>query len=414
MFRLSPGQRSEVRLHFSGYSCILRSNQVLHKLKNACSTIRRALARPLAQASTVPYCSVYLLTTPYLPPDNFRMHSYGGLLAWHLVENAGATRAIVYWGSRDYYERSRARFESAIGARQPSPEWAGAIGDFHADKPAWWPVSAKEGLIAVAAVIGAVTVIWNTGKSVSEPLWTAPHVEVSFVGANVDVNEGDAVSVTTNARNDTQFIPVQLTASAELDRDGKQVEPIDLTPTGPQWVTAGTPETLTGSLKAPSLDSKHPPLREFTLKLTAVARTWRFGRPADAQPKTIPFDVWPRSFGWSSELTHVQQKSPNIDGLSGVLYTAQAYSTGLEGTVELETPASNKITVTILSPFAASGDQLESTIGRMKTVELPFVTGSLDNHHPYSFQIDLNASNSLPGGWDAIEKSVKVFFNLRS
>jgi len=145
-------------------------------------------------------------------------------------------------------------------------------------RPPWWPASLLEGVIAVSAVIGAFTVIWNFALPIVETVWTTPKAEVSFMvprltcqRPNHEINserpQCDGVSVGPSDRHgETGRQPWHYTPGS--------VAPI-VFPDG--RLDASAP--LVATIQAPKLSSLQSEPLDCKLIVGVAVRTWRFGRP---------------------------------------------------------------------------------------------------------------------------------------
>ena len=380
--------------------------------------IRRGILRQLDSNKSVPYCHIYSLSGPFVPPDKFDAASYAGLIAWHLAANASGAELVSYWQDKFYYRYNRSRFEGALhltGARG----WGGGVGDLHAKNPTWWPSNIKEALIGLSALLGALTVIWTTLGPIGEALLTTPRAEVSFAVPKADVNEGDTTSVSVTARNATGIIPIDLTASAVLKGGTGSSEPVPLDPSFYATIPANAAETLTAQIKAPPLNrqnSPHPVYEDYKLSIAASARTWRFQPATAAQAAELPVRVWPRSFGWTPKLKQTVEKDPTVYNGSGTLSSGKVFAAGLIGTITVGAPEAVDLDINMLAPFQKLPQQPEPSppAGGMRTIQVDFSSPPLEKNREYPYQVTMTTkSGSAPrGGWDGI--SVQIFFRERA
>jgi len=383
---------------------------VLTWLNRRRGAIVRSVARPLQAATAVPYCHVHSVPAAFTMPADFEVSAYPGLLAWHAVEASTEPKIISYWQDEPHYRYSRARFEKTLGIAA-GQGWGGAAGDVHASKPVWWPASFKEATIAVAAVIGAVTVIWNFTFPIMEALWTTPKAEVTFAVTKVDLIEGDTPTpVTVNARNTTAFVPVHLVASASLLANDGSAVPVPLNPPEYQAVAPDAPAALTATLVAPPSPVRHAAHSDSKLLVSVAVRTWRFGRAATQRGELL-VRVWPQLFGWTRKLRRIPQQDPRVYVGSGTLSSASAFPAGLQGTIMIVAPESADLVLDVLPPFIKKQQIASTPADSVKTTRMDFVTPPLEKCQDYPFQVTITSRQPLREGWDSIEKSIKLIFS---
>jgi hypothetical protein len=369
--------------------------------------LTRLVVRQLQAATTVPYCHVYATPAGFVTPAGFKTSASWGLLAWHVVQAPSGPSIISYWQDEPHYQYSRGQFEKALGITM-APAWGGATGDLHATKPPWWPSSLKEALFAAAAIVGAITVILNASELIFEPLWTTPKAEVSFAVTKLDLSEGDSTKVSVSARNATEFVPVQLIASAKLLGDGRDVLTVELSPSYYQTVAPDASENLTATVEAPHLGRHSVPV-DYNLSVSPTVRTWRFGHASACQSAELPVKVWPRSFGFTGQLKRTQS-DPKVYSAMGTLYSEQMFLPGLHGIITIEAPGSTNLSLSIQPPFRGSEPLSSSVVHAFKTIRMDFASPPLEKYHAYPFVVTITSTRPLQEGWDGIEKSIKLRF----
>lgn len=382
-------------------------------LNRRIAAIVKLVARKLQAVNAVPYCYVYSLPSGFLPPTDFKSGAYPGLLAWHLVNEPSAPKLISYWQDKSSYDYTHSRFEGAVGIAQHVEGWGGAAGDLHAKEPGWWPVSVNEVLLAVAALIGAVTVVWNTAAGIVETWLASPKTEISFAVPRVDVSQGDQIKVQVNARNATAFVPVRLVATAQLTANDAR-QPVSLTPSEFQSVAPDAPVTMMAAAQAPALKAAHSGASVYKLAVSADARTWRFGH-TKTDTGDLPVLVWPKSYGWTRQLRRVAQSDPSMYSALGTLYSGSSPPAKVSGTLSIIAPESTALGINVQPPFMRKPDSDQPTpsppAGGRRTILMVFDSPSLEKYHAYTFQLTITSSGSGPReGWDLIEKSITITF----
>jgi hypothetical protein len=358
--------------------------------------------RQLKSAKAIPYCHTYRLGGPFVPPADFRAGAYPGLIAWHVVADAGASRVISYWQDAQSHEYSHERFESALGL-SAADGWEGLVGDLHAKEPQWAPTTIKEALIAISAALGAATVIWTTLVPLSETVWTTPNAELSFPVPNLDVTEGDSARVPVTARNAKDFVSVQLQASGELV-SSNSAQPVQVDPNFYQTVEPGSAKTLTAIFKAPVLTlpgGPHPVASDYKLSMSGSMRTWRFQSPSTVRREDLPVRVWPRSFGWTMQLTQIAPKDSVVYNGWGKLYCGAAYPSGLRGTITIVAPVALSVdsgSINVLAPFQRLLSQPGASLpaNGATTILMDFSSPPLEKNHEYLFQITITPGSDRP------------------
>lgn len=387
------------------------SGTALAWLNRRIAGIVKLVARKLPAITAIPYCYVYSLPNGFVPPADFKAGAYPGLLAWHLVDERAAPRLISYWQDKPSFDYTHTRFEGTVGIAVPVAGWGGAAGDLHAKEPAWWPVSFNEMLLAAAAAIGAVTVIWNTGALLIETCLVSPKVEISFAVPSVDVSQSAPIKILVSARNATAFVPVRLVATAQLTAgDVRQI--VSLTPSDFQSVAPDMPVTMTATAPAPALKADHSPASVYKLAVSADARTWRFGHKK-TDTEQLPVTVWPKSYGWTRQLKKVAQSDPIIYSALGTLYCGGSPPARLSGIFSISAPDSSTLQINVQPPFTRNSDQPTPSppAGGRKTILMVFDSPNLERNQGYNFQITITSSGPAPTeGWDVIEKSINVTF----
>jgi hypothetical protein len=386
---------------------LMRSN-LLGWWNRKWAAIKQEVARQIRIAKIPPYCYVYEPPVTFTPPANFKAADFPGLIAWHFVADPNKPKVISYWQDDVSFRYYQSRFALALGVSL-SPQ-GGAVGDLHARDKAWWrPASAKDALLATAGVLGAISLIWTTLVPIGEKLWTKPIGEIGFSDPSVNVNEGESHEINLTARNATGSVPIDFVATAALVGGGTARQSVTIEPSYYQSIDPGSPKPITAKVVGPSLGSDNAAAADFTLEVSALARTLPFQRPTSLGSFKLPVRVFPRTFGWDHELTRVTE-SANLCHLAGRLYTGAAYSSGLDGIVTIHVPDTTVAHVNVRRPFI-QGTQLPSSPpddAGSTTVVTEFSSLPLEKNKVVKFEITIQPqSGQVPTDcWGAAANSV--------
>ena len=190
---------------------ILRARLWGDKLRGAVSSVvQRLTATP-----TVPFCVAYTAGATFISPPASEMKRRQGLIAWHVVQTSADNQIISYWQDEQHFQTNRADFERKLGLN-PHYIFQGQVGELRQAGSTWWPSSFKEAVIALAAVVGAVTVIWNATDVIWGTISANPSAEISFPATSVDLLDGETAQVSASITNATEFHSVQSIPSAKL------------------------------------------------------------------------------------------------------------------------------------------------------------------------------------------------------
>jgi hypothetical protein len=380
-------------------------------INRKCSAIRREVVRQLDATKAIPYCYIYSLSGPFVPPVNFKARAYPGLIAWHVVAGPATPKVVSYWQDEPRYQYCHTRFESALNLTG-ADGCGGGVGDLHGKEPTWLPSTLKEVFVAITSAFGTAIMIWSTFVPIGETLLTTPKAEVSFALPNVDITEGETARVAVTARNATEFVSVHLIASAHLTGNGSP-QPVLLDPAFYQNVEPNASEALTAIIKAPLLSrqiSLHPVPADYKLLISAAVRTWRLQQPKPAQGGELPVRVWPRSFGWTPSLRRIIEKNSTLYNATGRLCSGALFPAGLKGTITILVPETVDLDINVLSPFRRLQRQPDPSVpaNGMKTILVDFSSPPLEKNHEYPFQVIITPkSGQAPqGGWDMISMQV--------
>jgi hypothetical protein len=283
-------------------------------LNRTTGAIKREIVRQLGVITAVPYCAVYSQAGVFFPPLDFKLGAYPGLIAWHLVEQSSGHKIVSYWQDKEHFDYSQARFEAALKLAA-GPDWIGAAGDLHAKEPTWWPSSIKEAVIAIAALVGALGVIFAAAQKVYELTWVTPEVAVSFASPKFNVTDGDPSRVQVTLTN-TGFAAVEVNANAKLLGSPQTVT---LDPPNVPTLDTNSSKLLTANLKEQHLQSPQSAAVDYTLSVTVSARTWKLRKPKVFPAFTVPVTIWPRRFGWTIP-KRVPESNPRVYHAEGYLY----------------------------------------------------------------------------------------------
>jgi hypothetical protein len=326
-----------------------------------------------------------------------------------VVRSTAGTEIISYWQDKESFDYHHLQFESNL--RITGTRIEGTVGDFHARESTLWPSSLKEFVLAAAALLGALTVIWTTIIPFSEAILTTPEAEVTFADPVIKIAEGENKSILLTARNTTVFVPVQLAATAQLrESQGSTTFGVPIEPAVFQTVDPDTPKQLTAHLQGRQLPSRHSPSADYILAVSESVRTWRFQTPKAGREGTVPVKLFPRDFGWDHQLHRIAQTGP-VCNMTGRLSTGGAYPNGLKGSITLLVPASSEFTVFVLPPFHFLQQWPASTpADGSKTISADFSSPPLEKYQEITFQVTVSSrSGQAPSdSCDSIEKSAAV------
>jgi hypothetical protein len=375
------------------------------------NAVRREIVRQLKAAKVHPYCCVYSLSAVYVPPADFKAKAYLGLFSWHAVRNAAGTQIISYWQDEGSFSYHRLQFESDL--KIAGTPFGGTVGDLHARESTLWPSSLKEVILAAAAILGALTVIWTTILPIGEAILTTPDAEVTFADPVIKIAERESRSVALTARNRTVFVPVQLAVSAKLtDSQSSTAYDVPIEPAVFQTVEPDSPKPLTARLTGRDLPSRHSPSANYTLVVSESVRTWRFQTPRPGRTETVPVKLFPREFGWDPKLHRIAQGG-SVCNMTGRLSAGMAYPGGLRGVITLMVPASSDFTVSVLPPFRIMQQWPASMpVDGSKTVSVDISSPPLEKYQEMTFQVTVapKSGQAPSDSCDATEKSASVNF----
>ena len=251
----------------------------------------------------------------------------------------------------------------------------------------------------------------------AETVWTTPNAELSFQVPNLVAMEGDPQRVAVTARNAKDFVSVQLQTSGELV-SSNSAQPVQVDPGFYQTVEPGSAKTLTAIFKTPVLtlpSVPHPVAADYKLSMSGSMRTWRFQSPSSLKRAELPVKVFPRSFGWSKQLTQIAPKDSVVYNGWGKLSCGAAYPSGLRGTVTIVAPVALNVdsgSINVLAPFQRLSNQPAPSrpANGAATILMDFSSPPLEKNREYLFQITITpGSGRQPeGGWESVP--IKVSF----
>jgi hypothetical protein len=373
-------------------------------------TVLRLLGRPLKDNPLVAYCCVYEVAPTFLACPAAKPDSFPGLIAWHVLQDGACPEFVCYWRSASHYLASRTHLERELAL--PAPLRQGSVGDWRCAGPTWWPSSPKEGLVAAAAVFGAVTALWDGGRAVLEPMFAAQKVALTFAETETNLHEDEPARIKASVHNETPFVSVQVAGIATLG--GAAGPPVNLSLDPPAYwsVDPDTSEPFEIPLTAPHLASRHAPSSLYHLSVDVSARATRIRAPFKQQ-FPHPVRIWPRTYGWTPELKHLQADE-RIFNARGTLYSGQAYAQGLRGSVQMTAPAALAAQLEIDVQDLQHRFRLEPAVvsppdESIVTIARDFTTPPLAQFGELPFLVSITSSGA-GAQWDAIEKSIQVRF----
>src|SRR5207248_5973063 len=192
---------------------------------------------------------------------------------------------------------------------------------------------------------------------------------------------------------------------------------VQIAPDFYQTLEPGSAKTLTAIFNAPLLTlpkALHPAAADYKLSMSGSMRTWRFQSPKPVKTEELPVRVWPRTFGWTRQLTPIAADDSVVFNGSGRLYCGEAFPSGIKGTVTLVAPMALNVdsaSIDVLAPFQRLQRQPTPSPpdnNGKRTVLMDFSSPPLEKNHEYLFQITITPGSSKQpeGGWGTVKMAV--------
>jgi hypothetical protein len=121
----------------------------------ALASLQQALNRDPA----LPVRAEWTMPAGYRLPEALNCSRHPGLMYCELLHGDAATRLVTYWKSRDHLKHEIEAFRIATGAE--GQHWAGTLVDGRTAAKLYQPTSFIDGIIKVAALIGAITACYQ-------------------------------------------------------------------------------------------------------------------------------------------------------------------------------------------------------------------------------------------------------------
>jgi hypothetical protein len=173
----------------------------------------RLLAQVLDLTTFVPAVVSWRVSSDYVLHPGFKCKNYPGLLQCYLVRvTPDQSELLTYWRSDRHFQSQRAAFIRA-NQLERAESWSGELADVRAARRSIWPTSPFDALQKVAAVIGAIVVVYQAYIV----LWAEPKVSVAIESSqplNAGANSDFPVHFAFSNQNLSTSAQVQLAVHA--------------------------------------------------------------------------------------------------------------------------------------------------------------------------------------------------------